>query len=84
CGQITPWKYPHLQASWKIAPALAAGNTIVAKPSEITPLTTIKIFKLMEEAGVPNGVANLVLGPRVTAGDEPTSNTEVDLISIIR
>ncbi|MFB8735559.1 aldehyde dehydrogenase family protein [Bacillus sp. SL00103] len=56
-----PLNYPLLQASWKIAPALAAGNTIVLKPSEITPLTTIKVFKLMEEAGVPAGVANLVL-----------------------
>ncbi len=50
CGQITPWNYPLLQASWKIAPALAAGNTIVLKPSEITPLTTIKVFQLIEEA----------------------------------
>lgn len=57
--------------AWKIAPALAAGNTIVMKPSEITPLTTIKVFKLMEEAGVPKGVANLVLGPGATVGDEP-------------
>ncbi|MCY9215945.1 betaine-aldehyde dehydrogenase [Bacillus haynesii] len=81
CGQITPWNYPLLQASWKIAPALAAGNTIVVKPSEITPLTTIKIFKLMEEAGVPKGVANLVLGPGATVGDELARNTDVDLIS---
>lgn len=55
CGQITPWNYPLLQASWKIAPALAAGNTIVLKPSEITPLTTIKVFQLIEEAGIPKG-----------------------------
>ncbi|UYO34963.1 betaine-aldehyde dehydrogenase [Bacillus zhangzhouensis] len=81
CGQITPWNYPLLQASWKIAPALAAGNTIVLKPSEITPLTTIKIFKLMEEAGVPAGVANLVLGPGATVGDELAVNDQVDLIS---
>lgn len=44
CGQITPWNYPLLQASWKLAPALAAGNTLIMKPSEITPLTTIKVF----------------------------------------
>ncbi|KLK98115.1 betaine-aldehyde dehydrogenase [Bacillus pumilus] len=81
CGQITPWNYPLLQASWKIAPALAAGNTIVLKPSEITPLTTIKVFKLMEEAGVPAGVANLVLGPGATVGDELAVNDQVDLIS---
>ncbi|MGQ9022427.1 betaine-aldehyde dehydrogenase [Bacillus sp. 18-5] len=81
CGQITPWNYPLLQASWKIAPALAAGNTIVLKPSEITPLTTIKIFQLMEEAGIPAGVANLVLGPGATVGDELAVNEHVDLIS---
>ncbi|WP_082232259.1 betaine-aldehyde dehydrogenase [Halobacillus massiliensis] len=81
CGQITPWNYPLLQAAWKIAPALAAGNTIIVKPSEITPLTTVKVFELMEEAGVPKGVANLVLGPGHNVGAELASNTDVDLIS---
>ncbi|MFD1030095.1 betaine-aldehyde dehydrogenase [Metaplanococcus flavidus] len=81
CGQITPWNYPLLQASWKLAPALATGNTLVMKPSEITPLTTIKVFELMEEAGVPAGVANLVLGSGDTIGAELSSNTDVDLIS---
>lgn len=81
CGQITPWNYPLLQASWKLAPALVAGNTLVMKPSEITPLTTVKIFELMEEAGVPKGVANLVLGAGGTAGEELSSNTDIDLIS---
>ena len=81
CGQITPWNYPLLQASWKLAPALVTGNTLVMKPSEITPLTTIKVFELMEEAGVPAGVANLVLGTGDTVGAELSSNTDVDLIS---
>ncbi|PSL42426.1 aldehyde dehydrogenase (acceptor) [Salsuginibacillus halophilus] len=81
CGQITPWNYPLLQASWKLAPALAAGNTLIMKPSEITPLTTVKVFKLMEEAGVPAGVANLVLGKGADAGAELAENTDVDLIS---
>lgn len=81
CGQITPWNYPLLQAVWKISPALAAGNTIIVKPSEITPLTTIKLFELMEEAGVPKGVANLVLGPGDTVGAELSRNQDVDLIS---
>lgn len=81
CGQITPWNYPLLQASWKIAPALAAGNTIVLKPSEITPLTTIKVFQLIEEAGIPKGVANLVLGPGASVGDELARNLDVDLVS---
>ncbi|MCD5324222.1 MULTISPECIES: betaine-aldehyde dehydrogenase [Pontibacillus] len=81
CGQITPWNYPLLQASWKLAPALATGNTLIMKPSEITPLTTIKVFQLIEEAGVPAGVANLVLGAGSTIGAELSSNTDVDLIS---
>ncbi|SER01562.1 betaine-aldehyde dehydrogenase [Piscibacillus halophilus] len=81
CGQITPWNYPLLQASWKLAPALVTGNTLVMKPSEITPLTTVKIFELIEEAGVPAGVANLVLGPGNTVGSELSTNVEVDLIS---
>ncbi|SFB01297.1 betaine-aldehyde dehydrogenase [Lentibacillus halodurans] len=81
CGQITPWNYPLLQASWKLAPALAAGNTLVMKPSEITPLTSIKVFELMEEAGVPAGVVNLVLGPGDSVGAELSTNDDVDLIS---
>ncbi|MFB4474810.1 betaine-aldehyde dehydrogenase [Oceanobacillus caeni] len=81
CGQITPWNYPLLQASWKLAPALAAGNTLIMKPSEITPLTTVKVFELMEEAGVPNGVVNLVLGAGNTVGAELSANEDVDLIS---
>ncbi|WP_188455533.1 betaine-aldehyde dehydrogenase [Virgibacillus oceani] len=81
CGQITPWNYPLLQAAWKIAPALAAGNTIVIKPSEITPLTTVKVFELIEEVGIPKGVANLVLGSGVSAGAELAASRDVDLIS---
>lgn len=81
CGQISPWNYPLLQASWKIAPAIAAGNTIVMKPSEGTPLTTIMITELMEEVGFPPGVVNLVLGPGPTVGNELASHHDVDLIS---
>lgn len=81
CGQITPWNYPLLQASWKLAPALVTGNTLIMKPSEITPLTTIKVFELMEEAGVPTGVANLVLGSGHTVGAELSRNMDVDLLS---
>ncbi|MBB5173416.1 betaine-aldehyde dehydrogenase [Texcoconibacillus texcoconensis] len=81
CGQITPWNYPLLQASWKLAPALATGNTLIIKSSEITPLTHVKVFELIEEAGVPAGVANLVLGAGNTVGAELSENTDVDLIS---
>src|SRR5699024_11819081 len=81
CAQITPWNYPLLQASWKLAPALVAGNTLVMKPSEITPLTTIKVFGLREEAGVPRGVANLVLGAGHTVGSVLSESEDVDLVS---
>ncbi len=81
CGQISPWNYPLLQASWKLAPALAAGCTVVMKPSEITPLTTIKVTELAIEAGFPAGVVNIVLGPGVTVGAEMAESLEVDLIS---
>ncbi len=81
CGQISPWNYPLLQASWKMAPALAAGCTIVMKPSEITPLTAIKITELAEEAEFPQGVVNLVLGPGDGVGSELAQSCEVDLIS---
>lgn len=80
-AQISPWNYPLLQASWKIAPALAAGCTIVMKPSEITPFTTIRITELAEEVGIPAGVINLVLGPGNTVGTEMTTNPGVDLVS---
>jgi betaine-aldehyde dehydrogenase len=81
CALITPWNYPLLQLSWKIAPALLAGNTLVAKPSELTPLTTIKLFELLAEAGVPDGVANLVLGPGRAVGSALVEHREVDLVS---
>ena len=81
CGQISPWNYPLLQASWKMAPALAAGCTIVMKPSEITPLTTIRVTELAEEAGFPTGVVNTVLGPGHTVGAELSENHDVDIIS---
>lgn len=81
CAQITPWNYPLLQASWKLAPALVAGNTLVMKPSEITPLSTIKVFELLEEAGIPAGVVNLVLGAGNVVGEELSSSIDVDLIS---
>jgi betaine-aldehyde dehydrogenase len=70
-----------LQASWKIAPALAAGNTLVVKPSEITPLTTLKLAEIIEEVGFPPGVINVVLGPGSTVGQEIAQSRDVDLIS---
>ncbi|MEB3100843.1 aldehyde dehydrogenase family protein [Ferviditalea candida] len=81
CGLIVPWNYPLLMAIWKVAPALAAGNTIVLKPSEITPVTSIKLFEIMEEVGIPAGVANLVLGAGATAGNEIAESHLVDMVS---
>ncbi|HOP28553.1 MAG TPA: betaine-aldehyde dehydrogenase [Spirochaetota bacterium] len=80
CGLICPWNYPLLQASWKMAPALAAGCTIVMKASEITPLTTIRITELAVEAGFPAGVINTVTGPG-DAGAELAESHDVDLVS---
>ncbi|WP_338677168.1 aldehyde dehydrogenase family protein [Streptomyces sp. SCSIO 30461] len=81
CALITPWNYPLLQASWKIAPALAAGNTFVIKPSEITPLTTVALIRLLQEAGLPAGVANIVTGAGDTVGARLAEHPDVDLVS---
>jgi betaine-aldehyde dehydrogenase len=81
CGLIAPWNYPLLQISWKVAPALAAGDTMVVKPSQATPLTTIHLVKLLEEAGVPKGVVNLVLGPGNRVGQALAESPDVDLVS---
>jgi betaine-aldehyde dehydrogenase len=82
CGLIGPWNYPLLQLSWKIAPALAAGNTAVMKPAHVTPLTAIHLTRLLEEAGTPRGVVNLVLGPGETVGQPLADSPNVDLISL--
>jgi betaine-aldehyde dehydrogenase len=81
CSLICPWNYPLLQLSWKLAPALVAGNTVVVKPSELTPLTTSKLFELLEELEVPPGVANLVLGAGDPVGAEMVRHDAVDLVS---
>ncbi len=67
-GQIVPWNFPLMFTSWKMGPALAAGNTIVLKPAELTPLSTLRIAELMAEAGLPEGVVNIVPGYGATAG----------------
>lgn len=81
CGMITPWNYPLLQAAWKIAPALAAGNTFVLKPAELTPHTAILIIDVLDKLGLPAGVANLVLGAGAEAGAPLSSHPDVDLVS---
>jgi len=81
CALISPWNYPLLQISWKVAPALAAGNTVVIKPSQSTPLSTIRMVELLEEAGAPAGVVNLVLGPGSRVGQGLAEHPGVDLVS---
>ncbi|WP_104083626.1 aldehyde dehydrogenase family protein [Cryobacterium sp. Y11] len=81
CGLIAPWNYPLLQAAWKIAPALAAGNTFVLKPSELTPHTSMLMMGLLDDLGLPAGVANLVLGAGAVVGAPLSSHPDVDLVS---
>ena len=81
CSLITPWNFPLLQTSWKVAPALAAGNTFVLKPSELTPSTAIWLMNALTDAGLPDGVANLVLGAGDRVGPTLTEAPEVDLVS---
>ncbi|MEN0136746.1 MAG: aldehyde dehydrogenase family protein [Rhodococcus sp. (in: high G+C Gram-positive bacteria)] len=81
CVLIAPWNYPLLQISWKVAPALAAGCTMVLKPSEVTPLSTIAFTTLIAEAGVPAGVVNLVQGSGAVLGAALTGTPDVDFVS---
>jgi betaine-aldehyde dehydrogenase len=81
CGQIIPWNFPLLMAAWKLAPALAAGNTIVLKPAEQTPVTAMELAKLIQEAGFPDGVVNIVPGYGETAGAALASHPGIDKIA---
>ena len=80
-GQIVPWNFPLMFTSWKMAPALAAGNTIVIKPSELTPLSTLKIAELMKRVGLPDGVVNVVPGYGHTAGARIADHPEIKKIA---
>ncbi|WP_182524855.1 aldehyde dehydrogenase family protein [Nocardioides dongkuii] len=81
CALITPWNYPLLQTAWKVAPCLATGNTFVLKPSELTPSTALWLMDALSEAGLPAGVANLVLGDGAGVGAPLTEHPGVDLVS---
>lgn len=81
CSLITPWNYPLLQAAWKVAPCLAAGNAFILKPSELTPHTVIHLLRVLEEAGLPAGVGNLVLGAGAAVGGPLVEDPRVDLVS---
>jgi aminomuconate-semialdehyde/2-hydroxymuconate-6-semialdehyde dehydrogenase len=80
-GCISPWNLPLYLFTWKIAPALAAGNTVVAKPSEVTPMTAYLLSKICKENGLPDGVLNIVHGYGHTAGAAITENSKVKAIS---
>jgi phenylacetaldehyde dehydrogenase len=80
-GQIIPWNFPLLMAAWKLAPALATGNTVVLKPAEQTPLTALLLAQLIAEAGVPEGVVNVVTGFGETAGAALAAHPLVDKIA---
>src|SRR6185295_19429701 len=81
CGQIIPWNFPLLMAAWKLAPALACGNTCVLKPAEQTPLTALRLGELLLEAGVPAGVVNIVTGFGPTAGGAIVRHPLIDKIA---
>ncbi|HEV8589673.1 MAG TPA: aldehyde dehydrogenase family protein, partial [Pyrinomonadaceae bacterium] len=78
---VTPWNFPVAIPTWKIAPALVAGNTVVFKPATLTPATAVRIVQIFEEAGIPPGVLNLVLGSGSDAGDEIINHPAVKAVS---
>jgi acyl-CoA reductase-like NAD-dependent aldehyde dehydrogenase len=80
-GLITPWNFPLTIAAWKLAPALAAGNTVVLKPAELTPLTALRFAELAREAGLPDGVVNVVVGPGSTCGQRLVEHPDVAKIA---
>jgi len=82
CASIAPWNYPLNMAAWKVGPALAAGNAVVLKPSELTPLTALMLGHLALEAGLPPGILNVVPGPGAEAGAALARNPDVRLISV--
>ena len=80
-GQVTPWNYPLMMAIWKFAPALAAGNTVVLKPAETTPITTVRLAELAAEI-LPKGVLNVVMGPGRPTGEALISHPDVDMLAL--
>ncbi len=81
CGLIVPWNFPILMATFKLAPALAAGNTCILKPAEQTPLSALRLAELIQEAGIPEGVVNVLPGFGEIAGDALVRHKGVDKIA---
>jgi acyl-CoA reductase-like NAD-dependent aldehyde dehydrogenase len=80
-GLITPWNFPLMLAMWKVAPAMAAGNTMVLKPAELTPLTALEVERIALEAGVPDGVFNVVVGPGRIVGERMVNHPDIAKIA---
>ena len=80
-GQVTPWNYPLMMAIWKFGPAIAAGNTVVLKPAETTPMTTVKLAELAAEV-LPKGVLNIITGPGRPTGEALISHPDVDMVAL--
>ena len=81
CAQIVPWNFPLLMAAWKLAPALAAGNTLILKPASTTPITAVLLGQICQEAGVPDGVVNILTGPGTEVGQALAAHPGVDKIA---
>jgi len=81
CAQIIPWNYPLLMSAWKLAPALAAGNTCILKPSELTPLTALELAKIIHSAQLPPGVVNVITGTGADAGEPLAASPRVDKVA---
>lgn len=82
CGLIAPWNVPLLMGAWKMAPALAAGNSIIFKPASLTPLTALRLFEIFDKVGFPKGVVNLVMGPGGSIGQELAESMDVDMVTM--
>jgi aldehyde dehydrogenase (NAD+) len=81
CAAITPWNFPLQMAAWKIAPAIAAGNSVILKPASYTPLTSVELGRICQEAGIPEGVVSVLPGPGAAAGEELVASPLVDKIA---
>jgi aldehyde dehydrogenase (NAD+)/betaine-aldehyde dehydrogenase len=81
CAQIVPWNFPLRMAAWKLAPALAAGNTLILKPASATPITAIMLGEICREAGVPDGVVNVLTGPGKEVGEALAAHPQVDKVA---
>ncbi|MCA1030419.1 aldehyde dehydrogenase family protein [Bacillus timonensis] len=81
CAQIIPWNYPMMMAAWKIAPAIASGCSVIIKPASLTPVTAIVMAEICHEAGVPDGVVNVVSGPGSVVGDALAQHPQVDKVA---